>query len=220
MKVLHVILLFWLCCLAADTDAQVSIATDAAILRNLNPHQKFWAFGQTVLGNFHISKKETGYAWLSYFTNGKFSNRLDAVAKDAVTSPQKINYTIQSSLRYRQVSVGWKHYFKGSFDEENGWSIYSLAGFGLLFGKAENIFSQPIDSSRYFISNPMGSGNFRRLTFDLGAGTEFPLGGDVYVYSELRSWLPTYGYPSPYLYSNSKIPSVLSVHAGLRVLMQ
>lgn len=201
--------------------SQVSIATDGSLLRNFNEDQKFWAFGQTVQLNAHFSKKEALYAWISYYTNGRFKNNFTATAKAPATVPQQTIHTVYSALRFRQFSLGWKHFFIGSFDSEQMWNAYGYAGFGLLFGRADNRYSQRVDTSLYHTESAApGSGRFKRLTFDLGVGSEFPLGTDVFVYTELRTWIPTTNYPSPYLYSNSgKFPSAAAVNLGLRVVI-
>jgi hypothetical protein len=51
----------------------------------------------------------------------------------------------------------------------------------------------------------------------VGIGGEFPLGGGICLYTELRTWLPASDYPSPYLY-NSDIPRVLLLTGGIRIL--
>ena len=203
--------------------AQFSVATDASLLRNLSKNQKFWAFGQTVQINFYPGgEKNAVYAWVSYYTTGDFKNNFSATARDVLTTPQQIVYTAKTDLRYRQVSVGWKRYFKGGYNSENIWNIYGYAGFGLLLGKATNSFNKVIDTSLYAVPQPApGSAPFRRLTIDGGLGTEFPLGTAVFVYSEVRTWLPTSHYPSEYLYKNNyRIPSILAFNLGLRVLIE
>jgi hypothetical protein len=210
--------------LSLSTWAQFSVATDGTLLRNLNSRQKFWAFGQTVQVNFYPTSgnKNAIYTWVSYYTNGKFKNNFSAAAKDASTTPQQLPYTIHTSLRYRHLSVGWKHYFRGGYNADAVWNIYGLAGFGLLLGKAENSYNKPVDSSLYFMTPPKeGNGAFKRMTLDVALGTEFPLGTAVFVYTEARTWIPTSHYPSEYLYEdNYNIPAVLGINVGLRVLIE
>lgn len=200
------------------------MATDGTILRNLNSLQKFWAFGQTVQLNFYPTSgnKNAVYAWVSYYTVGKFKNNFSAAAKDPSTTPQDFSYTINTHLRYRHLSVGWKHYFRGGYNAETVWNIYGLAGFGLLLGKAENTYNKSVDSSLYIIKPPReGNGAFKRLTLDAALGTEFPLGTAVFVYTEARTWIPTSHYPSEYLYEdNYNIPAILAINVGLRVLIE
>lgn len=198
-----------------------SIATDATILRSLSPQQHFFAIGQTVTGNIHFTKKESLYAWVAYYTNGKFKNSAIALANSSAINPQAIHYTVYSRLRYRQISIGWKHYFKGGYNEEMTWNLYGLAGFGLLLGNAENTYNMFIDTLQYNVPvKPYpGAGTFKRLTFDIGIGNEIPLGTTVYLYTELRSWLPASDYPSPYLINNNKVPLSLMLCGGLRILI-
>src|SRR5689334_6911127 len=84
---------------------RVSIATDLTFVRNFSPEQEFWAIGQTVQGGFHFSKKETGYVWMNYFINGKFSNDRIAISKSG-TAPDTIAYTAKSTWNPREFSVG------------------------------------------------------------------------------------------------------------------
>lgn len=207
---------------AIKCSAQFSIATDASLLRNFNEQQKFWAFGQTVQLSFHISEKESVYTWIAYYTNGRFKNNFLATAKDPVTTPQEFGYTTYTGLRYRHLSIGWKHYFVGGYNSENIWNAYGYAGFGLLMGKANNRNSQPVDTALYFIESPLvGDKAFKRLTFDAGLGIEIPLGAFTYIYTELRSWTPTSHYPSPYLYKNNyHLPGAAAVNMGLRILIE
>lgn len=219
----RIILCLLLLSFTLNSFAQFSVATDASLLRNLSKQQKFWAFGQTVQLNFYPEgNKNAVYAWVSYYTTGDFKNNFTASAKDALTSPQKVFYTAKTDMRYRQISIGWKRYFIGSYNSENIWNVYGYAGFGLLLGKASNSYSKIIDTARYTIQSPaQGSAAFRRLTIDAGLGTEFPLGAAVFIYSEVRTWLPSSHYPSEYLYKNNyRIPSIVAFNLGLRVLIE
>ncbi len=114
--------------------------------------------------------------------------------------------------------MGWKHYLKGAYNAEEGWNLYGYAGFGLMFGVAENTHSINIDSASYVIPVLQGKDKFKRLTFDLGLGYEIPLGGDIYLYMEGRTLIPTTDYPSRYLFINENAPWFGSVNGGLRIL--
>lgn len=195
-----------------------SVSPDLSIMRNFSPKQKFFALGQTVQGHFHFSKKESGYAWFTFFTPGKFKNNFIATAKMPGTSPAAIPFKATARWRNNQVSIGWKHYFKGSFDAETGWNLYSTAGFGLMFTKVENIFAPAIDTNLYNTSIRPGANEFKRLTFDLGLGIEYPLGGDFFLYGDARTWIPATRYPSPYLHSNKNVPLPFILAVGLRIL--
>lgn len=207
-----------LICFCGHAQMRFSFATDLSLMRNFSPQQEFWAVGQTVQFNFHFNAKQSAYAWLAYYTNGKFENDFIASAKSSATLPSTIPFTALAYLRNNEVSVGWKHYFKGSYDAETGYNIYSTAGFGLLFGKVENLFSIPIDTSLYTTPTQVGKGKFYRLTIDLGAGVEFPLSGSLILYSDVRTWIPTTDYPSPYLHSNKNVPLPFMISGGMRIL--
>ncbi len=116
--------------------------------------------------------------------------------------------------------MGWKHYLVGSGNIEEGWSLYFLAGFGLLSGKVSNKFDTPIDTAKYNLpANPVnGEGRFKRLTFDVAAGYEIPIGMAVYMYGEARAFIPASDYPSKYLFVNDNAPFILSANIGLRIL--
>jgi hypothetical protein len=204
------------------TKAQMrfSVATDVGVMRNFSPDQKFWTFGQSVLANLHFSKKESAYAWINYYSKGRFDNDFTATAKSPATIPASFQYKVNGEWRINQFSIGWKHYLKGSFDQDYGWSMYNLVGFGLMFTRATNTFNTPVDTSQYIIpSAPVaGEGKFDRLTLDLGLGGEYSTGGNIFLYGELRTWLPTSNYPSPFLHNNKSVPLPVILSLGIRVM--
>lgn len=197
---------------------EFSISTGFTGLRNFSPQQKFWGFGQTVRANFHFSTKETLYASMDYYTEGKYKNNFTALAKTAFTNPQQINYTATGRINYRQVSLGLKHYFKGNYQSERELTIYGIAGFGYLFTTISNSFSTPIDTTKYVTPNLAGNGKLDRLTFDLSLGTELPLGGKVFAFAETRTWLPASSTESRYLHNQKNVPLPIIISSGLRVL--
>jgi hypothetical protein len=197
----------------------LSIATGLSLQRSFKQDQRYWAVGQDVIFNYHLSK--TGvYASISYYTDGKFKNQLAATAKSATTSPQEISFTNRAELRLRQISLGWRYYVLGAPDAVQGWNLYGITGFGLIFGKATNTYSTTIDTSLYNApAQPAsGSGHFKRLTIDVGLGLEMPLHGDIFLYAEGKAWIPTTDYPSKYLFVNDNAPLTANVTAGLRIV--
>lgn len=197
---------------------QFSLATDLSVLRSFKKEQRFWAVGQTINSHFHITQKDGAYAWLSYYSDGKFSNDLVATAKLATVIPQQINYSNKAQLRFKHISLGWKHYLRGTCDREWGWSLYNYAGFGLMMGRVINEHSIGIDINTYDVPVNSGKANFKRLTLDLGLGFEVPLGGDIYIYAEGRALIPTTDYPSKYLFVNNNAPFTGAANTGLRIL--
>lgn len=195
-----------------------SLATDLGLQRSIKKEQRFWAVGQTVHAHFHFTPTDGAYLWISYYSNGNFSNNPEATAKATNTTPQQLNYTNNAEMRFKHVSIGWKHYFKGSAAMEDSWGWYGYAGFGLLPGRIINNHSVAIDTSLYHIPVLSGKANFKRLTLDLGIGWEVPIGGTVYFYNEGRVWLPTTDYPSNHIFINRNAPLVAMVQAGLRIL--
>jgi hypothetical protein len=195
-----------------------SVATDLGLQRSIKKEQQYWAVGQTVHCHFHFAPKEGAYVWISYYSNGKFKNDITANAKQPATNPQQVNYTNSAEMRFKHFSVGWKHYFKGASDIEEGWNLYGYAGFGLLLGRVINTHSVFIDTTLYNVPVRSGKANFKRLTLDLGLGWETPLGGDVFFYTEGRIWVPTTDYPSKYIFVNKDAPFVASLNFGVRIL--
>jgi hypothetical protein len=200
------------------SQTRFSIATDLVLQRNFKKGQQFWGGGHTIQTQFHFTPKDGAYAWVSYYTNGKFSNKVIATAKSTVTLPQQVNYVNNAVMRFKQVSIGWKKYLKGTFDIEEGWNLYGYAGFGLILGRVENTHSVTIDTSDYKVPVRSGKANFKRLTLDLGLGWEAPLGSEVFLYAEGRVWIPTTDYPSKYIFVNDNAPLVGMISAGIRIL--
>jgi hypothetical protein len=134
------------------------------------------------------------------------------------TNPQTIDYVNNAEMRFKQFSLGWKHYFKGAADAYEGWNLYGYAGFGIILGRIVNIHSVVIDTTQYNVPVRSGKANFKRLTLDLGLGWDANLGGDVYFYNEVRVWVPTSDYPSKYIFINKNAPLVASINFGIRIL--
>jgi len=195
-----------------------SLSTDVNVLRSFKKNQRYWAIGQTVAGHFHFTEKDGAYIWFAYYTKGRFSNQLTALAKLPATTPQQIPYSNNAKMSLRHVSIGWKHYFRGGPAIEEGWSLYGFGGFGLMIGQVENSHSVKIDSAAYVIPVLSGKGHFKRLTFDLGLGFERQLGGDVFFYSEGRVLVPTTDYPSKYIFVNDNAPFTATLNFGFRIL--
>lgn len=194
------------------------MATDFKFVHSFKKEQRFWTVGQTIAAHFHFTGKDGIYTLFTYSGRGKFSNQLNAIAKDSATIPQEIGYTNKAQLSYRHLSIGWKHYLKGAFNNEESWNLYGYGGFGLMFGKVQNSHSVPIDTSGYTLPVLSGEANFRRLTFDLGLGFEVHAGGGIYFYLEGRGLFATTGYPSKYLYVNNDAPCTGSANLGIRIL--
>jgi len=213
-----IIVLFTLSSICSQAQIQFGFATDLSVMRNFSPEQEFWCVGQTVQFNFHFNRKQTAYAWLNYYTPAKFKNQFTASAKSPNTIPSILPFSALAKWNIGQVSVGWKHYFKGGFDAEASYNLYGSAGFGLMITKVENILTPTIDTTFYTIPTQAGTDKFYRLTLDLGAGVEFPVGGSFFLYGDVRTWLPTSDYPSPYLHSNENVPLPLILSVGMRLL--
>lgn len=217
-NIFFAIFLFFGNCVSAQV--KFSLATDISLLHNFDGAQKFTVVGQTLIPQWHFDKKNTVYAWFSYHGNGKYESTLIASAKSPATQPQTISFTNQSEMRLRQLSIGIKRYLVGSFEKLENFSLYGTAGFGLIFGSASNNFSTYIDTALYTIQNNTihGTGDFKRLTFDVAAGIDFPVSYELFVYTEIRMHIPTTDYPSNYLLKSSNAPFFGGINLGIRVL--
>lgn len=195
-----------------------SLVTNFSVLRNFTAKQKFWVVGQNVQANLHFSPRQTGYVSIEYYVEGVFKNNFTAIAKQSASSPQIIPFTATGRLRYRQISIGLKHYFKGSYSAEEGINIYGTAGFGFLFARMRNTTSPSFDTTTYASPLIIGQGNVKRLSFDAGLGAETNVGGPVYVFATLRTWLPASYQPSRYLHNSDRLPLSAMAGVGVRVL--
>lgn len=199
---------------------RISASTDASVIRSFKEDQRFWAFGQNVIIDWQFTSKGGAYASLSYYSNGNYINHLSATAKSFTTSPQEISFVNKAQMRLQQISFGFKHYFVGANDGQPEWSLYSITGFGLMFGKITNSYSANIDTSLYVPpAQPVnGTGHFKRLTFDVGLGWEIPLNNELYAYATGKVWIPTSDYPSKYLLVSDNAPLTGMIGVGVRVL--
>ena len=195
-----------------------SVATDLGLQRSFKKDQRFWAGGHTVHALWHMTAKDGPYFWFSYYSAGHFKNNLTATAKSPGTIPQQINYVNKAEMRFKQMSIGWKHYIRGSYDTEDGWNLYAAGGFGVILGAVNNTHSVGIDTSLYNAPVLKGKKNFKRLTLDLSVGWETNLGGAIYFYNDVRVWIPTTDYPSKYLFVNRDAPVVATLNFGIRIL--
>lgn len=201
-------------------DAQFSLATDISLLHNFDGQQPFTVIGQSVHGQWHVEEKITLYAFFTYHSNGKYVNQLTANAKTSGTQPQSISFANRSEMRLRHLSLGIKKYFLGSYKKLENINLYGTGGFGLIMGTASNSFAVAVDTSLYSIQNNLrtGSGDFKRLSFDLAAGFEIPVAYEIFLYSEARVHIPTTSYPNNYLLKNRNAPFLAGINAGIRIL--
>jgi hypothetical protein len=217
-KALTILSLFLIPAAAFSQFPQFSLSTDLSIQRSFKKEQRYWAFGHTTCTHFHLTPVDGIYISFVYYSNGKFNNDLTATAKSALTTPQQIRYVNAGNMRLKELSIGWKRYLKGTFNAEKSWNLYGYAGFGLMFGRVVNTHSIFVDTAIYNAPVLSGTGSFKRLTFDLGLGTEVPVGADFFIYTEGRVWIPTTDYPSKFVFVNKKAPLAGMVSLGLRLL--
>lgn len=199
----------------------LSVTTDAGYLRSFKKGQRFGVMGHTVQLQLNADTINSLYVWVSYFTEGKFSNMITATGKTPAANPPQIIFENLAAIRLKQYSIGWKRWLVGaSSGDDINWSIYGLAGFGLMSGSVKNIYNANIDTALYNTpANPVnGEGKFKRLTFDIGAGWDKTLSHRIFFYAETRLLIPTTDYPSQYLFINSKAPLCATLNAGIRVL--
>ena len=203
---------------AASQPIRFSFATDLGLQHSFKKTQQYTAIGHTVHGHFHFTPKQGVYVSFVYFSAGRFTNELVATAKSPLTLPQQIDYQNRAEMRFKQFSIGWKQYLKGGYNIEEGWSIYGVAGFGLMLGRVTNTHSVYIDTTQYNLPVESGKTNFKRLTLDLTAGWETPIGADIFFYTEARAFVPTTDYPSKHLFVNDNAPFAAAIVAGIRII--
>lgn len=196
---------------------RLSLSSDFSLQRSFKGDQQYWAFGQTISAQLNLSPRDAAYFWFCYYSNGKVSNDVEALAKSSATLPAQIAYTNQGVIGFKQISVGWRHYLKGNYANEE-WNLYGIVGFGLVLGSAKSTPSMAIDTSLYDVPVMPGKGNFKRLTYDLGLGVEQPIGGDIFIYSEVKAFIPATDYPNKHLYVNDKAPLTGYLNLGFRIL--
>lgn len=213
-------LLFLVLWVSIEATGQIpfSISTHLSGLRNFTPRQKFWTIGQQVQASFYFTPKQAGSVSLEYYREGKFKNNFTATAKSILTNPQSFGFTATGRLTYRQVSLGLKHYLKGSYDEQKGINIFGMAGLGFLFARSLNSASSQFDTTRYHSPIILGRGSVRRLSFDAGVGAEMHVGSAVYAFTTVRAWLPASYQRSRSLHNSDKVPLALMAGAGIRIL--
>lgn len=197
----------------------VSIGTGISVLRNFSPQQKFWAVGHTLQVAVHFSERQSAYAWMEYYTDGTFRNNFTAVAKSSSVNPQQQRLVATGHLGYRHFSAGWKHYFRGGYQNQQALNIYGLGGFGFLFASVSNGLSPAVDTTLYAVGTVSGEGTVRKLTFDLGIGGEQSLNQNMYVFADARTWLPASSNESRYLHSQQNLPLPFMLTAGIRVVI-
>jgi hypothetical protein len=221
LKINQTILLFItsIFCQVAFSQA-MNIRTDLSVLRSFKEGQRFWSFGQNIVAEWDVTSRDGPYISLCFYKTGKFDNSLVTTAKSSTTSPAEIAFTNKAEMKLHQYSLGWKHYLVGNFEQETKWNLYTITGFGLLFGTSKNTYSTVIDTSLYYSPTQPeeGSGHFKRLTLDLGLGWEIPLSAAAYIYAEGKIWIPTTDYPSKFLLVNDNAPLIAVVGVGLRIL--
>jgi len=202
---------------AFSQQARLSLSSDFSLQHAFKKDQRYWGFGQTVSAQLNLSPKDAAYIWFCYYSNGKVSNEVNAIAKSPATLPAQIAYTNRGEIGFKQISVGWRHYLKGDYASED-WNLYGILGFGLVFGSATSTASAAIDTSLYDVPVLAGKGKFKRLTYDLGLGFEQPMGGDIYFYTEVKTFIPATDYPNQHLYVNDNAPLTAYLNLGFRIL--
>ncbi|RZL98076.1 MAG: hypothetical protein EOO88_61395, partial [Pedobacter sp.] len=158
-----------------------SLTSELSIVRSFKEKQQFWGIGPAIKFLSHINPKESFYASFGYYSPERVENRVIAAAKSNATVPSYLLFENTSTISLHQISLGYHRYLKGSCMEESKWNIYGFAGFGIILGKVNNTQSVVVDTSRYTTPVLEGRSGFKRLTVDVGLGTEVNLGGQLYL---------------------------------------
>lgn len=198
---------------------QGSVASNSIFMYTANRQNNYFAFGQDLRGDYHFSDRWTGSASIGFYTAGKYSNRFTATAKTPGTLPASTSFEAVTRLYTKHFTMGARYYFKGSYRQEYGYSLYGYLGYGILFMKVQNDYNA-VDTAAYDtgIAPSPGEGKFNRLTIDGGAGIELPIGPNVFLYGEARAIVPLTDYPSRFIVYNKGVPLPLSIGVGIRVL--
>lgn len=199
--------------------AQFSIATDINVMRQFGKQQSFWSMAQTVQFSYALKNKESIYLSIGNSTPHDIKDNFITKAKSDTIFPKAIGYVATSSWRTRQFTAGWKHYFTGGYNSEDGLSIYGLAGAGIMSVKISTQFSLGVDTTHYYALTPLaGTQSVNRLSFDVGLGIEKPIMGNFFWYAEAKTWIHKGAFRSPLLArQNEKITPVM-IGGGLRIL--
>lgn len=195
-----------------------SLATDFSGQRGLKKGQRYWSFGQTVTGHFHVTPKDGLYAWIYYNSKAKFRENVEATGRLILTNPGTIPYVNTASINFKHISFGYRRYLTGNFSTEKGLNTYGIAGLGLMIGSIENKHSVAIDTVDYYLPVLSGKSGFKRLTLDLGIGAEVPVGADVFLYADAKTYIPLTWYPSRYFLQSKYAPLTACVNIGFRIL--
>jgi hypothetical protein len=198
--------------------AQFGIASDISVLRNTNKKYGFFSIGQNVRMEFkHPEYKLIPVFSFGYYATGRYSGTYTGTAKSPATIPATIQFKSNSTMRIQHLTMGGKYYFTGSYNAQDGYSIYGFAGLGIIFTRVGNNFI--LDTSLYKPPvSPIGeTANFNRISADAALGFELPLGADAFVYAEGRVMLPITDYPSRVLEVNTRVPLPVTVSLGIRV---
>lgn len=197
-----------------------SVSSDVSIMHNFDGRQPFTVPGQSIGLQWHPDEKYSFYSYFTYHLKGKYASRLEASAKQLATQPQAFQFTNRSEMSLHHLSLGVKKYLTGSYRNTEKLTLYISGGFGLLMGSALNNFSVAVDTSLYNVQDNVigGSGDFKRLSLDLSAGFEYPVGYAIFLFSEVRMLIPTTDYPSSYLLKNNNAPFLGSFNIGVRIL--
>lgn len=200
---------------AAAQYPRFSLATDVGVVHNFPQKQRFTSLSNAIITDFHLVKKDGVRIMLLLGKSGSFSNLVLAVPRGAQAP---LGYVNSSQLRFRQLSISWKHYLIGEPAREAGQNLYFTAGFGLQMGRVENSLPNNLDTAAYIPAVKAGTGQFKRLTYDLSLGYEKVLSEDFILYTEARLFIPNTDYPSDYLLINEKAPFAGIICGGLRIL--
>lgn len=215
-----ILFILFLLPLIAIGQPRFSVSSDISIMHNFDGRQPFTVPGQSIGLQWHPDEKYSVYSYFTYHLKGKYVSRLQARAKQPATQPQAFQFTNRSEMQLHHLSIGVKKYLTGSYRNTDKLTLYISGGFGLLLGEAVNNFSVSIDTSLYNVQDNVigGSGDFKRLSFDLSAGIEYPVGYAIFLFSEARLLIPTTDYPSSYLLKNNNAPFLGSFNIGVRIL--
>src|SRR5215208_3128070 len=98
-----IILLLIICSLSQFSFSQlrVSSSTDISLQRNFKKQQRFWALGQNIVLDLHLTPVNGIYFTFCYYSPEKVKTPLLATAKATSTIPQQIAFVNRAKIRFK-----------------------------------------------------------------------------------------------------------------------
>lgn len=141
------------------------------------------------------------YGNVAFFLPNSITGTTYATASSSTTTPQQIEVADKVTWSMINISVGYKKYFAGAYDDE--FNFYGAVGVGLLFAPLTYKITGDYDDSKYNLSIanfdssiPGTKETLGNATMSGALGVELELKRDLYLTAETALVLPATGYNS------------------------